>query len=123
MNLPNPTSQQPSERTAVVERDLYHLDQRMMITVGQIDHLGARVHALSERIQRAENVLDQSIKDIADLSTATCQLTERMPDVESILKVMRWMTEGLKYVIGIGLVASALTGKLSIEVLQAVFGG
>lgn len=125
MNLPNGTSLPPyegSERTAVLERDLYHLDQRMMVTVGQIDHLGARVHALSERIQRAEGVLDQSIRDIAELNTATSHLTARVPDIESILKVLRWATEGLKYLIGIGLVAAAISGKLSMDVLSGLFG-
>jgi len=125
MNLPTGTSPQPyegSERTAVLERDLYHIDQRLMMTVGQIDHLGARVHALSDRIQRAENVLDQSIRDIAELSTATSTLTSRVPDIEAILRVLRWATEGLKYLIGIGLVAAAVTGKLSLEVLASLFG-
>jgi uncharacterized protein YoxC len=122
MNLPSTTSPRPSERTAVLERDLYHLEQRMMSTIGQIDHLGARVHALSDRIQRAETVLDQSIKDIAELSTATSHLTERVPDIEGVLKLLRWASEGLKYLIGIGLVAAAISGKLSMDVLSALFG-
>lgn len=126
MSLPTPPSPPhyvESERTAILERDLYHLDQRMTATLATVDTLGRRVHALSERIQRAETVLDQSIRDIAEVNTATSHLRSKIPDIEAVLKVLRWVTEGGKYLLGLGLVLGAVTGKLSLDALAKIFGG
>jgi len=101
------------ERTAIVERDLYHLDQRVMVYMANIENLSERLHDLSDRVKTAETVLDSSLRDIQELSDATEKIKEKVPDMDRLMKIVGWMMDIMKYAIGLAIIVGAITGKLS----------
>lgn len=110
-----------SERTAVLERDLYHLDQRLGELSGTVDVAHTRLHTLSERIRRAEWRLDATTSSLQELQKHTVAISERMPDLESMVRAFRWIMEAVKYVLGIAILAGAIAGGQTVEALKAIF--
>lgn len=113
---------EPSERTAVLERDIYHMDARLNDLSDTVDSAHARLHALSERIRRAEYQLDSTTSSLISLQKHTTNIAEKMPDIEGMIKVLRWMMEAIKYIAGMAIIAGALAGGQTMEALKAVFG-
>lgn len=112
-----------SERTAVLERDLYHLDSRLNDLTSTVDAAHTRLHALSERIRLAEWQLDATTTSLATLQQHTTSIGERMPDIEGMLRVVRWVLDSLKYVIGAAILAGAWASGQAVDVLKILFSG
>lgn len=110
-----------SERTAVLERDLYHLDQRLGELSGTVDVAHNRLFALSERIKRAEWQLDATTSSLQELQKNTVAISDRMPDLESMVRAFRWIMEAVKYILGIAILAGAIAGGQTVEALKAIF--
>lgn len=121
--LPYPPPSDSGERTAVIERDLYHLDQRLGELSGTVTAANGRLHALSERIRQAEYQLDATTTSLVSLQGHTADMADKLPDIESMVRVLRWLTEAVKYVLGLAILAGALAGGQTGEVIKAVFGG
>lgn len=116
--LPRPFEQ--SERLPIVERDLYHLDARLTDLTGTVDAAHNRLHALSERIERAEWQLDATTKSLSTLEKHTSSIADKMPDIESMIRAMRWIMEGIKYIVGMAILAGAIAGGHGVEALKAL---
>lgn len=111
-----------SERTAVLERDLYHLDSRLTDLTSTVDAAHNRLFALSERIKRAEWQLDATTSSLQKLQEHTTDISDKMPDIESLTKVLKWILEALKYILGLAILAGAFAGGQGAELLKALFG-
>jgi len=76
---PNQFVKNLSERTAVLERDVYHVDRT-------VKHLNGRLSALSDRVLTAENYIHGIIKNIEKVEHATETIRGLIPDAEAVLK-------------------------------------
>lgn len=112
---------QDSERTAVLERDLYHLDARLTDLSTTVDAAHHRLFTLSERIKRAEWQLDATTTSLASLQQHTTQISDKLPDVEALVRAFRWIMEAVKYILGIAILAGAIAGGQTVDALRAIF--
>lgn len=104
-----------NERTAVLERDLYHVDRQVRQVSGQLT-------GLTERIHSAESSFDSTIRNIEALENMTADLSIRVPDIEGLFKIGGWMFGILKVAIGGALFIGVASGNLTIEALGALVG-
>lgn len=98
------------ERTAVLERDLYHMTESVKEVSGRLSHLNCRM-------QTAEYHLEHAMDNIKILEELTQEINNRVPDLKQAQLLIRWLIDALKYVIGIAIFLGALSGKLSWEAL------
>lgn len=118
----SPPHYNDSDRLQIVERDLYHLDVRLTDLTGTVDAAHNRLHALSERIKRAEWQLDATTTSLVSLQKHTTNIAETMPDIEGIIRMIRWLVEAIKYILGMAILAGAVAGGQGVEALKALFG-
>jgi predicted nucleic acid-binding Zn-ribbon protein len=102
------------ERTVVLERDLFHLDQSVTSMSSRISHLTARM-------QTAEYHLDHAITNIQRLEDVTEKINDSVPDLETAQRMMQWLLDALKYAIGTAIFLGVVTGKLSWSALEMLF--
>lgn len=118
---PWPYPQSPDnmgERAGMIERDVYHLDVRVTELAQAHAATSNRLHALSARSQQNEirlNQLDESHKHLEHLA-------EKIPDLESIARVIGWILGTLKVMAGFAILAAALANERGAEALKAFFG-
>jgi len=109
------------ERTVATERDLHHMRDKMDSMGISAEALGLRVSQLSERVRDVEQSINHVQVNMEDLETMTHQLRDGIPNIAGLLKTMRWLTEGLKYVVAIAICVGWRTGRIGWETVQQVF--
>lgn len=115
------TPYEGSERTAVVERDLYHLDQRLNHLTVAVDAAHGRLHALSKRIERTEWQLDATTSSLEGLRNHTSQMNDKLPDLEATLRIMRWIVDSAKYLLAAAIIAGTFASGSTMALLRALF--
>lgn len=111
-----------SERTAVLERDLYHLDSRLTDLSQTVDVAHTRLHALSERIRRAEWQLDATTTSLSALQEHSTEMNAKLPDIEGALRVLKWIIDSLKYLLAAAIFAGAFASGQTLSFLKALLG-
>jgi chromosome segregation ATPase len=101
------------ERTVVLERDLYHLGESVTTTTDRLNHLHTR-------LRTAEYHLDHATLALERLETVTDTLQQRIPDLENVQRLIRWLLDALKYVTGMAIFLGVLSGKLSVGSLESI---
>lgn len=125
--MPNSDPYQPpwqgSERTAIVERDLYHLDQRLTHLATTVDVAHDRLAALYKRIERAEWQLDATTTALQDLGQHTTDLAHKLPEIEQTARMLRWIVDSAKYLLAAAILAGTFASTQSLALVRALFGG
>lgn len=98
------------ERTAVLERDLYHMTESVREVSGRLSHLNSRM-------QTAEYHLEHAMDNIELLETVTTEINQRVPDLKQAQMLIRWLIDALKYIVGIAIFLGVLSGRLSWEAM------
>lgn len=111
-----------SERTAVLERDLHHIDARMNDLANTVDATNNRLHTLAERIRTAEHTLHMTTRDLEVLQTYSTQLAAKIPDLEAMVRTIKWLLDAMKYLAGLAILAGAIAGGETMQALKAIFG-
>ena len=120
--MPYQPRYETGERTAVIERDIYHLDARLTDLAQTVDLTNNRLHALSTRTQQAEHTLTNTVANLEKLQRHSAQLADKIPDLETMVRMMKWIMDGIKYIAGLAILAGAIAGGQTVEALRAIFG-
>ena len=119
---PHPPHYDHATRQALLENDIYHLDARLNELTNAVEATSQRLHALSTRTQQAEYTLRDTVRGLETLQGHSAQLAEKMPDLEGMVRMLRWLLDALKYLAGLAILAGAIAGGQTMQALKAIFG-
>lgn len=106
------------ERTAVIERDIRHLGERMSEFAGSISATNSRLHGQSTRLQSAEHRIANLVETVEHIQASIA----RIPDIETVIRIFQWVYGAIKVMAGIAIVAAALAKGQGAEALLGLFG-
>lgn len=66
--------------------------------------------------------MDATTTSLRSLQDHTTSIADKMPDIEGIIKMLRWLVEAVKWVVGFAILAGALAGGQTIDVIKVMFG-
>lgn len=111
------------ERVAVAERDLHHLDQRIVQLTSTVDVAHTRLATLYKRIERLEWQLDATATALKDLSVHTSEMSGKLPEVEQTARILRWILDSAKYLLAAAILAGTFASNQALSFVRALFGG
>lgn len=112
---PPPYVRSLSERTACLERDLYHVDQN-------VQEINTRMVSLMERMRTTEAHMEATVRSIDHLEASTKDLVSKVPDIAQVMKILAWLFDLLKYIAGLILLMGAASGAITADSLKYLIG-